>query len=112
MSLAAVRLSDPGAVMDRLAEIENDLAQRQNPYEEAARKWYGAQRELVRRKAEKLLSSEAASVTEKKAEGDLAAFDVEGASAEGEYEALRAAVKVLEIRATIGMSILKAQGRA
>lgn len=105
-------LSNPAAVMARLAEIENALAERQNPYESAARSWYSAQREIQRRKAQALLTSDKGSVTEKKAEGDEAAYDVEGASAEAEYEALRAAVKVLETRATIGMSILKAQGRA
>lgn len=105
-------LDNPAAVMARLAEIEDSLARRQNAYEEAARSWYGAQREIGRRKAQKLLASDKGSVTEKKAEGDVAAYDVEGAAAEAEYEALKAAVKVLETRATIGMSILKAQGRA
>lgn len=104
-------LSQPHTVMSRLEAIENDLAVRQNAYESAARAWFGAQREIVRVRAVKLLASDAASVTEKKADADLAAYDVEGASAEAEYEALRAAVKVLELRATIGMSILKAQGR-
>ena len=103
--------SHPGAVIDRLAQIENDLAERQNAYEAAARSWYAAQREIGRVKARALLTSPKASVTEKKAEGDLAAYDVEGAASEAEYEALRAAVKVLETRATIGMSILKAQSR-
>jgi hypothetical protein len=104
-------LSQPNAVQARLQSIEEDLAVRQNAYERAARAWFTAQREIVRVRAVKLLSSEATSVTEKKADADLAAYDVEGASAEAEYEALRAAVKVLELRATIGMSILKSQGR-
>lgn len=108
----SVTLSDPAAVMARLDEIDTALQERQNAYERAARSWYGAQREIVRVRAVKLLASTAVSVTEKKADADLAAYDVEGASAEAEYEALRAAVKVLELRATIGMSILKAQGRA
>lgn len=104
-------MDNPQAVMDRLALIEEDLAKRQNSYEEAAERWFRAQREIGRVKARALLGSDKPSITEKKAEGDLAAYDVEGAAAEAEYEALRAAVKVLETRATIGMSILKAQGR-
>ncbi len=104
-------LSAPYLVQERLEGIERDLAERQNAYENAARQWYGAQREINRQKAYSLLNSDRKSVTEKKAEGELAAYDVEGASAEAEYEALRAAVKVLETRATIGMSILKSQGR-
>ena len=36
----------------------------------------------------------------------------EGAEAEAEWEALRAVVRVLDTRASIGQSILKAQGRA
>jgi hypothetical protein len=98
--------------MARLAEIDNELAIRQNAYENAARTWFKAQREIARVKARALLTSEKASVTEKKAEGDLAAYDVEGAASEAEYEALRAVVRMLEVRSTIGMSILKAQGRS
>lgn len=105
-------LSDPAAVMARLESIDEDLAKRQNSYEDAASRWFTAQREIERRKASALLTSDKGSVTEKKAEGELAAFDVEGAVAKAEYEALKAAVRVLELRATIGMSILKAQGRA
>ena len=105
-------LASPSEVTERLEAIEQDLARRQNAFEEAARQWFIAQREIVRQKALALRDSDRASVTEKKAEGDLAAYDVQHASAEAEYEALRAAVKVLETRATIGMSILRSQSRA
>lgn len=105
-------LTAPGVVMARLAEIENDLAVRQNVYERAAGAWYTAQRAIGKAHAVALLSSERGSVTEKKAEAELAALAVEGREHEAEYEALKAAIRVLETRATIGMSILKAQGRA
>jgi hypothetical protein len=104
-------MNDPAAVIARLTAIEEDLAERQNRYEAAAESWYRAQREMGRRRALALLTSERPSVTEKKAEGELAAYDVEGAVAQAEYEALKAAVGVLETRAVIGTSILKAQGR-
>ncbi len=105
-------LGHPIAVQQTLEGIEQDLADRQNRYETAASQWFGAQREMTRLKAHALLSSQKESVTEKKAEGDLAAYDVENAAAEAEYEALRAVVKVLETRATICQSLLKSQGRS
>ncbi len=105
-------LGHPIAVQQTLEEIERDLAKRQNFYEDAARQWFSAQREIRRLTATALLSSGRDSVTEKKAEGELAAYDVENAAAEAEYEALRAVVKVLEVRATILMSLAKSQGRA
>lgn len=98
--------------MDRLAEIENDLAIRQNLYEDVAGKWFLAQRDIKRVWATALLGSEAGTVTEKKAEADLAAATAPGAELECEYVALKAAISVLEVRATVGMSILKAQGRS
>jgi hypothetical protein len=105
-------MDNPGAVTTRLAEIENDLAIRQNPYEQAAGGWFTAQREIKRAHAIALLGSDEGTVAEKRAEADIAAATAPGAELEGEYEALKAVIRVLEIRATIGMSILKAQGRA
>lgn len=104
-------LSHPGVVMARLEEIERELAERQNAYERAARYWYQAQREIGRVKATALLTADEKSVTEKKARGDLAAYGVEGAECEAEYEALKAAIKVREQRAMICQSLLKAHGR-
>lgn len=97
--------------MRRLTEIENDLAIRQNSLESAARGWYSAKRDLEKTRAQVLLGSDRATVTEKKAEADIAAYDVEGAASEAEYEALKAVVRVLETRATVCQSLLKAHGR-
>jgi hypothetical protein len=105
-------LGDPRSVMERLAQIDYDLAMRQNLYEEAAGAWFTAQREIKRQWAVALLASEAGTVTEKKAEADIVAATCPGAERESEYVALKAVIGVLETRATIGMSILKAQGRA
>lgn len=105
-------LDNPAAVMARLAEIENDLEIRQNPYEEAASAWFLAQRSIRHAYATALLGSDKSTVTEKKAEGDIAAFLAEGGEHEAEYQALKAVIGVLDTRATIGMSILKAQGRS
>ncbi len=102
----------PAVILAKLTAVENDLAERQNAYESAARNWYTAQREINRRKAKALLTSDAGSVTEKKAEGELAAYDVEGAASEAEYEALKAVIRVLEQRSMILASLLKSQGRS
>lgn len=110
--MSVVQFDSPGLVMGRLTEIENDLAERQNLYETAAREWFDAQREIKREWATALISSQASSVTEKKAAADLAGLMVEGAEHEAEYQALKSVIGVLETRATICMSILKAQGRS
>lgn len=105
-------MTNPAVVMATLASIENDLATRQNGYEAAANAWFAARREQGRDYAIALLRAAGPSVTEKKAEADLAAYATEGAEFEAEFEAIRSVLKVLESRATICMSILKAQGRA
>jgi hypothetical protein len=108
----AVQLDSPAVVMSRLSEIERDLANRQNGYEEAARDWYDAQRDIRKEHATALLSSTKTSVTEKKADADIAASLCDGAEHEALYEAHKAVIRVLETSANICMSILKAQGRS
>jgi vacuolar-type H+-ATPase subunit I/STV1 len=105
-------LTEPSAVMARLASIENDLAERQNDYEEAARSHFDVVREQKKAWATALLTADAKSVTEKKAQGEVAAYYVEGGETEAEYQALKAVVEVLSERASICQSILKAQSRA
>lgn len=107
-----IEMDSPAVIMHRLNEIERDLAERQNPYERAAGRWYAAQRDIKKTHAIALLSSAKASVTEKKAEADIAASVCDGAESEAEYEASKAALRVLETRAMVLTSILKAQGRA
>lgn len=106
------QLDSPAVVMTRLFAIENDLAERQNGYERAAGNWYTAQREIKRAHAIALLSSQKPSVTAQKAEADLAALACDGVEYEAEYEAFKAVIRVLETRATVLQSILKAMGRA
>jgi hypothetical protein len=103
-------LNDPGNVMARLEDIENDLAVRQNAWESAARRWFGIQGDLRKDWATAFLTADG-NATEKRAAADQAMAG-RGGHEQAEYEAIRAVVKVLETRATIGMSILKAQGRA
>lgn len=97
--------------MHRLTEIESDLAFRQNTLESAARTWYGAKREIEKAKAHAFLGSDEKFVAAKRAHAEIAAYDVEDAAAEAEYVAVKAVVDVLESRATICQSLLKAHGR-
>lgn len=107
-----VDLTDPARVMWTLADLERQLATKQVAYEEAASVWFAAQREMGKARATALLTSAKGSVTEKKAEGELAAYGVEGAEYEPVFEALKAVKDMIDKRAMICMAILKAQGRA
>ncbi len=103
-------LSTPQAVEERLEGIEKDLAGLQNDYEAAALAWFTAKREREKARASAFLT----------AKGSVAARDaiaavesaLVGAPSEAVYEALKAKVRVLETRASIGQSILRAQGRS
>lgn len=100
---------NPAAVIVRLAEIEQELAVRQNSYESAARNWVIAMREQKKARAIVFLNAEG-TVAERSAQADKETA-LDGVQAEAEYEAIRAVVRTLESRATIGQSILRAQGR-
>lgn len=100
-------LTTPAAVLERLAEIEEDLAARQNALERAAMTWYRVKREREKQRAIAFLKADG-TVAERNALAD-SRLAAEGAEAEAEYEALKAVVRTLETRASIGQSILKAQ---
>lgn len=98
-------MTDPGTVVRRLADIENDLALRQNAYEQAARNWVVAKRDKEKHRAEVFLTTEG-TVAERSAHADKAtAWD--GKEAEAEFEAMKAVMRTLETRASIGQSILR-----
>lgn len=103
-------LSSPSAIMQRLAEIENDLALRQNAWEAAALAWFKAKRDREKAHAIAFLGAEG-TVAERTAIADRATA-TEGAQDEALYESMKAVVRTLETRASIGQSLLKAQGRA
>lgn len=103
-------LSHPGAVIERLEAIEQDLAIRQAALEAAALSWFRAKRDREKEWAQAYIGA-SGPVQERKAKADLAVSAV-GVLEEAEWEALRAVVRVLETRATIGQSLLRSQGRA
>lgn len=104
-------------IMERLEGIEQDLGERQNEYEAAAEDKHKLVRDYELRVARASLQAQGATATEKKwrALEAIAASDDELyaklTEAEGKYEGLKAAVRVLETRATIGQSLLKAMAR-
>jgi hypothetical protein len=105
-----VSLSTPQQIQERLEAIEGDLAIRQNVLEKAAMDWYKAKRDREANWARAYISADGPAHV-RKAEADLAVATV-GINEEAEYEALRAVVRTLETRATIGMALLKTQARA
>jgi hypothetical protein len=104
-----VTLDNPGAVVGRLQAIEDDLAVRQNTLESAALAWFRAKRDKEHARAVAFLSA-SGTVAERNAIADRATA-LDGKLEEAEWESVRAVVRVLETRATIGMALLKSQGR-
>lgn len=101
-------------IVSRLEDIEGDLADRQIAYEAAAGEFHRLTRDYELRLARTSLQTKADTATEKKWRAlDAVAAAEDGMyerlkDAEGAYEGCKAAVRVLETRATIGMSLLKA----
>lgn len=102
-------LSTPHQIMARLEAIEQDLAGRQNELEDAARAHFIAKRNRERDRAVVFLGSDG-TVAERNARADEQTAR-DGCDVEAAYEALRAVVRVLETRASIGQSLLRAQGK-
>lgn len=104
-----VTLDNPGAVMERLLAIEEDLAIRQGALEAAALAWYRLKRDREHAWALEYMRAEGPAHT-RKAQADLLTALI-GKNEEAEYEALKAVVRTLETRASIGQSLLRSQGR-
>jgi len=108
--------TDPGIVIQTLGDIERDLAERQNDYEQAAYDVAAYARDWERRLAEKRLTAEGRDSDARKAQALVDAINVDGlyttmSLAQATFEAQKSVIKVLEARAMIGMAILKAHGR-
>ncbi|HTE60084.1 MAG TPA: hypothetical protein VK631_07005 [Solirubrobacteraceae bacterium] len=103
-------LSTPQQVMDRLEAIDRDLAARMPALEAAALGWFRKKRDREQAWASAYMSADGPAHV-RKAEADYATATV-GVAEEAEYEALKAVVRVLETRATIGQSLLRSHGRA
>lgn len=99
----------PAQILERLEAIEKDLASRQNAYESSAREWIKGKRDREKARAVAFLKAKG-TVAAREAEADAETCLI-AAEHEAEYEAIRAVVRVLEARASIGQSLLRAQGR-
>lgn len=102
-------LASPAEVQERLNSIDTDLATRQNELETAAFLWFRQKREREKQRAEAFLKA-SGTVAERNAIAEKQTAEV-GSDSEAAYEAQRAVVRVLDTRAAIGMSILRAQSR-
>lgn len=96
----------------RLEAIEADIGARQAKGEQAAERFYRAKRDFELEFAKAYVSAKGGPTDRKQA----ATFAMEKhetyftlLESEGAYEGWKAAMKALETRATIGMSLLKAQ---
>jgi hypothetical protein len=103
-------------VVSTLDDIEHDLAERQNAFADAARDFHKLIRDYELRIAQTKVASTAKTETAKKDEAIIALAAAEPEDdgdrnlyaklkdAEGNYEGAKAAIRVLEQRATIAMS--------
>lgn len=102
-------LTHPGAVQERLAEIENEMALKQNDLEAAAFDHWRSKRDKEKTRAEEFLQA-TGTVAERNAKADTLTADI-GMEHEARWEGLKAVMRTLDTRAAIGMSLLRAQGR-
>ena len=105
-----VTLDNPGAVEARLNEIDNDLAKRLPALESAALQWFRLKRDKEHAWAVAYIKAEGPAHA-RKAIADCETAMV-GKEEEALYEALKAVVRTLETRASIGQSLLRSQGRS
>ena len=101
--------ADPGGVMVRLAANRKRHGPRQNNLRSRTRAWVMALRDQKRARAIAFLNAEG-TVAERQAIADRDTA-LDGKMEEAEFEALKAVMRTLSERASVGQSILRAQGR-
>jgi hypothetical protein len=103
-------LSAPQQIMKRLESIERDLADRQLELESAAMAWFRKKRDREHEWAVAFAAAEGTDAR-RRAVANRESSHI-GAEEEGRWEGLKAVVRVLETRASIGQSLLRSHGRA
>lgn len=103
----------PAQILQRLEQIDRDLATRQNDLERTAEEWMRAKRDREKQRAEAFLAAKASGVTVAEAEA-IADRDtcLIGLESEARYEALKRVIAVLETRASIGQTLARTNARA
>jgi hypothetical protein len=108
-------LDSPAAVMQRLADIEGQMASNENGLEAAAMDYFSAKREHDLEMAKAVLRQEGKTVDQRNAQAlvEVATGDVwqKFVTSEAAYNGLKLAQESLSSRSMIGMAILRAQGR-
>lgn len=109
--------SHPAAVLARLAELDQELAERQNDWEDSARDRARLTREWEKRVAIRRRLAKGSDADARKQDAIATAAEQDDlfdrlTEAESLYAACAAAIKVRETRVSIGQSILRAQGRS
>lgn len=99
----------PAEIIERLEKVDEELGARQNVLGLAAEKWYRAKRDREKARAVAFLLAEG-TVAERQAIADRDTA-LDGRDEEAEYEAVRAVVRVLETRASIGQTLARTHGR-
>lgn len=102
-------LDSPAVVQQRLEEIDEQLAFAVMHLEQTALAWFRARRDREVEEA-RAYASATGPATERKVVAVAAGAQI-GVAEEAAWEARKLLVRVLESRANVGMSILKAQGR-
>ena len=109
-------LASPQEVMQRLDEIEAQMATNQNALEAAAMTFYSCKREVDVERAKATLRQKGGTVAEREAQAllEVSSGDLwqKFVPAEAAYESLKLAQRSLADRASIGQSILRAQKAA
>lgn len=104
----------PEQIIERLEQIEQDLADVGPEFSDAAEAWTRAKRDKEKSWAEAYMSAsvdgKSVPVTDKKAAA-IAASEHIGVESEARYVGCKAKVDVLETRSMIGMALLKSHGR-
>lgn len=109
--------TNPQLVVERLVAIEEDLETRQGEYEQAADDRARTVRDWDKRLATHQKTAKGPNADSRKAFALVAAIEQDElyerlTDAEARFDALRVVMRTLETRASIGQSILRAQGRA
>jgi len=109
--------TDPGSIAQTLADIDTDLADRMNDIESSARSYFRAKRdyeyEFAQERLRFKMSSEKLTQTDLDNKTVVELYNKESYKtlvvAESDYEAAKAAIRVLETRVGIGQSLLRMQ---
>jgi len=101
---------NPQQLIERLEQVDQDLAERQNQVEDLAVRWFRAKRDREKAYAIAFLSADG-TAGERDAHAKLAAHTVDDGSIEGEWEGAKAAVRALETRASVGQTLVRSNVR-